>query len=221
MKPIGILGGTFDPVHFGHLRPAVDLHAALALAEVRFIPCRTPPHREMPQAAPEHRLAMLRLALKGASGMVIDERELRRDGPSFMIDTLASLRDDLPGTPLCLILGADAFAGFDRWRRWQAIPGLAHLVVTQRPGYALSSADGADIGRLSEQLKSLVRARATQDAGCLSESLAGCVLFQPVTPFDLSATRIRRLAAEGDDLHYLLPEQVRTYIEQHRLYQEV
>ena len=132
---IGILGGTFDPVHFGHLRLAVEMYQDLGLQEVRLVPCRIPPHRNAPQASPEQRLAMLRLAIEHELGLRVDQRELQRDGPSYMVDTLQSLRDELgPDTPLSLILGMDAFDDIDTWHRWEELIQLAHFIVIQRPG---------------------------------------------------------------------------------------
>ena len=134
--PIGVLGGTFDPIHYGHLRPALELLEALALAEVRFIPCRLPAHRGAPAITPEQRLELVRLATADQPGFVADDRELRRPGRSYMVDTLASLRQDLGETPLCLILGGDAFAALHTWRRWEDLSKLAHFIVMQRPGAA-------------------------------------------------------------------------------------
>jgi nicotinate-nucleotide adenylyltransferase len=131
---IGIYGGTFDPVHFGHLRTALEVREALGLDEVRFTPCRQPPHR-VAVASPEAREKMLELALAKEAGFVLDRRELDRPGPSYMIDTLAALRAEWGAdASLCLILGRDAFLGLPSWRRWNELTGLAHLVVMTRPG---------------------------------------------------------------------------------------
>ena len=123
---IGILGGTFDPVHFGHLRPALEVMQALALEEIRFIPNRLPPHREPPWLDADTRRRLLQIAIAQTPGFVLDERELQRDGPSYMVDTLQSLRVDFPDSALCLVIGMDAFAGLPRWHRWQEIlPALS------------------------------------------------------------------------------------------------
>jgi nicotinate-nucleotide adenylyltransferase len=198
-RPIGILGGTFDPVHYGHLRPALEMLEILGLAEVRFIPCRLPPHRDLPVATPEQRLTLLQLAVTDQPGFTVDDRELHRDGPSYMVDTLASLRTEVGETPLCLLLGMDAFSILPTWRRWQEIPELAHLVVTNRP----------DSGPpLSNTLNEWVEQRKIQQPEALRERPAGGILFQPVTQLAISATRIRQLLAEGHSPRYLLPETV-------------
>lgn len=205
MRRIGLLGGTFDPVHFGHLRPAVEVRSVLALDELRLLPCRVSPLRDAPAAAPEHRLAMLRLALDGHRDLVLDARELEREPPSYTVDTLASLRAEQPEARLYFVLGADAFASFDQWHRWPEILELAHLVVTCRPG-------------ASREIPAGLADRVGEDAGALEAAPAGGVLLQPVTQLDISATAIRELAAAGGDLRYLLPEPARQYIERHRLY---
>ncbi len=207
--PIGILGGTFDPIHDGHLRPALEVLEALDLAEIRFIPCRQPPHRPQPVAAPAQRLAMLEIAVVGQRGFVVDDRELRRPGPSYMVDTLTSLRTELGSVPLCLLLGADAFHGLPQWHRWREPLALAHLVVLHRPGVDLE---------FTEPLRGLVARHRLMDIGGLSQSHAGGIRFQPVTQLDIAATRIRTLLREGRSVRYLLPEPVRTYIREQGLY---
>jgi nicotinate-nucleotide adenylyltransferase len=197
-RPIGVLGGTFDPIHYGHLRPALELLETLDLAEVRFIPCRIPAHRGTPQVTAEQRLALVRLAIAGQPGFVADDRELRREGTSYMIDTLASLRDELgQETPLCLIIGADAFRELSTWSRWQELGKVAHIVVMQRPGAPQA---------LPAPLAEWATPRTALDAEVLQTQPAGCILFQPVTQLDISATQIRALLARGQSPRYLLPE---------------
>lgn len=208
-KPIGIMGGTFDPIHYGHLRPALEALEGLGLAEVRFIPCSRPSHRDSPLATPEQRLAMLEQAITGQPGFVADARELRRTGPSYMVDTLASLRTQMGETPLCLLLGADAFNALPRWHRWEKLWTLAHLVVMRRPGASLE---------LSSTLKCSVAQRTVEHPSDLCEQPAGCVLFQPVTQLDISATQIRKLLAAGNSPRYLLPDVILTYIGDQGLY---
>ncbi len=194
---IGILGGTFDPVHFGHLRPALEVMQALGLEQVRFVPNRIPPHRETPWLDVDKRLELLRTAIDDQPGFLLDERELNREGHSFMVDTLASLRDDFPSHGLCLILGMDAFQGLKQWHQWQRIPELCHLVVTTRPGSEIEPG----------YIDSLPATLATSVSGLIQQA-AGGILLQSVTQLDISASRIRMMLAEGQSVRYLLPDEV-------------
>jgi len=207
---LGIFGGTFDPIHYGHLRPLLEVRQALGLDEVRVIPCCLPPHRDMPSVSAEQRLAMLKLAVAERPGFVIDERELIRGGPSYMVDTLQSLRDELGvNKPLCLILGLDAFVSLDGWHEWQRLPELAHIVVMQRPAGLLPKT-GA-VAELVEQAQAL-------DVVELLQQPAGRVYFQSVTQLGIAATAIREQLAHGRDVSFLLPDSVRHYIETNGLY---
>ncbi|HRF62698.1 MAG TPA: nicotinate-nucleotide adenylyltransferase [Candidatus Competibacter sp.] len=201
--PIGVLGGTFDPIHFGHLRPALELLEILELAEVRFIPCRIPAHRATPSLTAEQRLELVRLATAEQPGFVADDRELRRDGPSYMIDTLTSLRGEFGAVPLCLIVGTDAFRDLHTWRRWSELTEWAHLVVMQRPGPQQP---------LPPLLTDFVTSRLVSDTRALHRQSAGLILFQPMTQLDISATQIRALLARGQSPRYLLPETVLAHI---------
>ncbi|MDS4027033.1 MAG: nicotinate-nucleotide adenylyltransferase [Candidatus Contendobacter sp.] len=208
--PIGILGGTFDPIHYGHLRPALELLQALELAEIRFVPCRIPAHRGTPSVMADQRLALVRLATAGQSSFVADDRELRREGPSYMFDTLASLREDVGDeAPLVLIVGTDAFRDLHTWHRWRELTDLAHLVVMQRPGAAHS---------LPPALAEFVISRVVHDPAALRQQPAGGILFQPVTQLDISATQIRALLARGQSPRYLLPDAVLACIHDRALY---
>ncbi|HSP01150.1 MAG TPA: nicotinate-nucleotide adenylyltransferase, partial [Thioalkalivibrio sp.] len=134
-----IYGGTFDPIHHGHLRLAVELRERLGVSEVSLMPCHVPPHRDLPGASSEQRLALLELAISGEPGLTVDDRELRRNGASYTAETLRRVRRELgPEQPLTMVLGTDSFAGFDRWQEWQCIPQLAHIVVVRRPGPGLA-----------------------------------------------------------------------------------
>ena len=208
---IGIYGGTFDPIHYGHLRPALEVYQALAFSEIRFIPCGEPPHRQAPQTDAQHRLAMLRLALANQPAFRIDERELHRKGPSYMVDTLRELRTECGSQPLCLIIGFDAFLGLESWHQWQAIPELAHIVVTHRPGWCQSEI------AMRPALKKMVDGRQMSGAS-LPQHPAGGIVFVPVTQLDISSTRIRELIAAGKDVHYLLPDNVYELIKLEKLY---
>jgi nicotinate-nucleotide adenylyltransferase len=209
---LGILGGTFDPVHFGHLRPALDMQQALGCDEVRLLPCRVPPHRDAPLANSEQRLTMLRLAIHGERSLSIDERELQRDGPSYMIDTLLSLRRELgEERPLALMIGMDALRSLDRWHRWRELTNLCHLAVATRPGWTPPQ---------SGPVAAIVRERQVEAAANLRGRPAGKLLFCPVTHLDISASRIRALLASGQSPRYLLPAAVLEYIQAVGLYQQ-
>ena len=195
MKPLAILGGTFDPVHIAHLAVAWEA-AELLDAEVRLVPAQVPPHRPPPLAAAAERVAMLRAALAGQQRIGLDLRELDRAGPSWTVDTLASLRAELGVRPLVLLVGADAFAQLDTWRRWRELFALAHVGVLSRPGGEIA---------LGEALRQEIATRRVDDPQVLHQTPAGRVIELPVTPLDISATRIRELLADGRDPRYLLP----------------
>lgn len=209
MRRIGIFGGSFDPIHFGHLRPALEILAALSLDEIRLVPAGRPPHRSPPVAAPGLRLQMVQAAVIGEPRFVVDERELRRSGPSYTADTLAELRREFPRGQLILIVGMDAFMGFPGWHAWQRIFEYAHVVVAHRPGWV-----PPDQGELVEVLH---QRRATSAAELL-DTTSGQMLLQPVTQLEISSTQIRAAVAAGDDPRYLVPEAVRELILQTRCY---
>lgn len=207
--PIGIFGGTFDPVHFGHLRMAYEVLEDLALAEVRLIPCHIPPHRARPQLGSDRRLELLRLAVADVPGLLVDDRELRRDGPSYTVDTLEQLRGEFSGRSLCLILGMDSFLGLPSWHRWQELAELANLIVLDRPGSVLPKQ-----GELAEWLAP----RRIDAPTRLGTTSAGTVYFHPVTQLDISATQIRRLLASGRPPRFLMPDAVWRQIAEAGLY---
>jgi len=197
---IGIFGGTFDPIHYGHLRAALDVHQSLGLSELRFLPLNVAVHREQPHASAPQRLAMLRAAIAGEPGLRVDERELRRPGRSYTVDTLTSLRRELgDALPLCLLVGGDAFNGFFDWHRPHDILALAHVVVMQRPG-AQRQRDPV--------LRAEVERRRAMQTAELAQAAAGHIWFEPVTQLDISSTRIRRMLAAGRSPRFLLPDAV-------------
>ena len=206
---IGILGGTFDPVHFGHMRPALEVREALQLEELRLIPSNVPPHRPGPVASPTQRLAMLRAAVGDTPHFIIDERELERDGPSYTIDTLESLRHELGSISLCLLIGMDAFLGLPDWHRWQELIEHCHMVVMTRPGAELQA---------TGEMAGFVERHGVEDSDMLASNPAGHVLFQSVTRLEISATRIRQLLSDGDSARFLLPDDVRAIIQREGLY---
>lgn len=203
---IGILGGTFDPIHYGHLRLAQEVAQTLALAEVRFIPAAAPPLREQPRTAAQHRVAMVRLAIAGNPLFTVDDRETRRSGLSYTYDTLAELRAALGNAcPLVLIMGADAFLRFDRWHRWREIFELAHLAVAHRPGTAMGDIDSRDLARE-------FTARRVADATTLHAAPAGRIAVLAIPALDISATAIRAALAAGRSARYWTPDAVIEYI---------
>ncbi len=198
MRKIGIFGGSFDPIHFGHLRPAREITDALGLDLLLFVPSGLPPHRDAPVARPEQRLAMLQAAIAGEPRFQLDQRELKRQGPSYTVDTLTALRAEHPQDALVLVVGADAFLGFPQWRRWHELFGLAHVAVAHRPGWQL--VPGGELGKELEGRQA--------DAHTALSRPAGSVLLQAVTPQDISSTKVRETAAAHRDLAALVPAPV-------------
>ncbi len=203
MGPIGIFGGTFDPIHYGHLRTALELLEGLPLAEVRFVPCAQQPLRGAPAAAAETRLNMVRAAVAGEPRFSVDTRELERSGPSYSVDTLTALRAENPQRSLCLVVGMDSFLSLPEWDRWEELMGLAHIVVAHRPGW-----------QAPEQgiLGNLVRERGTNLPEDVHSSGFGRVLITPVTQLEVSASDLRRSIGAGLDPKYLIPDSVREII---------
>jgi nicotinate-nucleotide adenylyltransferase len=202
-EPIGVFGGTFDPIHYGHLRTAFELWQALRLAQVRFLPAGNPPHREAPLADSTLRLEMVRAAVAGQSGFMVDDREIHREGMSYTIDTLIELRADFPERSLCLLLGMDAFLGMPTWHRWRELFDLCHVVVAHRPGWKAPMT-----GPLGEVMVD----RGTGSVRELHGSPAGRVFVQAVTQLEIASTDLRALLMSGRDLRYLVPEAVREII---------
>jgi nicotinate-nucleotide adenylyltransferase len=208
-KRIGIFGGTFDPVHIGHLRSALEVAEFMALDELRLVPSARPPHREAPQVSAQDRLAMVELAVAGLPPLRVDDRELKRDKPSYSIDTLESLRSELAADDqLFLLIGWDAFCGLPTWHRWSELLEHCHILVLQRP-----DADS----EAPETLRNLLAARSISDPLTL-EGPGGQISFIWQTPLAVSATQIRTLLASGKSVRFLLPDAVLTYIHAHGLY---
>ncbi len=209
MSPIGIFGGTFDPIHYGHLRSAFEMLQALRLSEVRFFPSGDPPHRGSTYATAQLRLEMVRAAAAGQPGFVVDDREMRRDGPSYTIDTLNSLRKEHPDASLGLIVGMDAFLGLTSWHRWDEFLGLAHIVVAHRPGWR-----APDIGALGD----IIDRYGTHQIDDLHDKTHGKVHIHAVTQLEISSTEIRELVAAGRDPRFLMPDVVRDIIVDNHCY---
>jgi nicotinate-nucleotide adenylyltransferase len=207
---IGVFGGTFDPIHFGHLRTALDVMQGLGLDEIRFIPLHSAVHRDQPETPAELRFEMVRLATRHQPGFVADDREIRRAGESYTVDTLASLRREQPDRSLCLLLGMDAFNGFADWYRPQEILRLCHLVVMRRPG---------EQGPADPRVKELLESSRVSTPQQLGVQARGAVLIHPVTQLEISSSHIRRLLSQGLTPRFLVPEEVLQLIEKHNLYQ--
>lgn len=205
----GILGGTFDPIHIGHLRAAIETAERFCLDSVRIIPNRFPPHRDTPAASPHHRYAMVERAVCGLPGFRADSRELEREQPSYTIDTLISLRSELgPEHQIFLLIGLDAFCALPSWHRWRELLDYCHMLVLQRPDIIMD---------VPEPVKSLAASRMVQEATGFYGS-AGQIAWMHQEPMEISATRIRKLAAQGSSIKYLVPDQVFDYIAEHNLY---
>jgi nicotinate-nucleotide adenylyltransferase len=197
--PLAIIGGAFDPVHYGHLRTAAELQAFYGLPEVRFIPSANPPHRLPHIASGELRKAMLDAALRQFSGCSTDDRELRRPGPSYTLLTLEELRAEAKDRSLCMILGMDAFLSLRSWHRWEELPRLAHLVVAHRPGWQPPQ---------SGELGDFVRQHLSSDVADLHNAPAGRLFIHEVTQLEISSSAIRELIAGEQPADYLLPTEV-------------
>jgi len=217
-KPLGIFGGTFDPVHFGHLRLAEEAADALGLAGVRWIPAGQPAQKKSPKVGAPQRLEMVRLAIDGNPRFELDAAEVDAAQTSYTVPTLERLRQaDVCGTQrsLVLLVGADAFAGIGSWHRWEKLIELAHIAIAYRPGYPVDTAS------LSPALASLFRARFCTDSLMLAESPAGRIATFAMTQLDISATRIRTLLSKGHSTRYLLPDVLVDHIQAHHFYSEI
>jgi len=208
---VAIFGGTFDPVHYGHLRAASEVAEQLGVSDFRLLPAGQPPHRSATRALARHRLAMLELALAPHADLSVDDREVRRDGPSWMVDTLISLREEVGDLPVMLCVGQDAANGLDRWERWERLLELAHLVVMTRPDAP---------PEYSDTLRDHLRGRFVDRTDALMDPPAGRVCNVDVTRLAISSTDIRDQLAGGQNPRFLLPSTVLAYITKHGLYRE-
>lgn len=206
---VGIYGGTFDPVHYGHLTAAKNIQEQLALEEVRMVVSARPPHREKPRVDEAERYHLLQLAVQNSGGLVADDCEIKRTGPSYMVDTLSDYRQQMPDSALVLILGMEAFNSFTSWHRWEEIMSLAHIVITSRFGYA---------NELSDSVSAYAEQFITDDKAQLRLCTHGKIYIQSVAPVDISSTQIRRRIKNKETLKDLMPDCCMNYINQHSLY---
>lgn len=200
---IGLLGGTFDPVHNGHLAVATRLCAELDMDDVRLIINAVPPHRTPPACSAAHRLAMLEIAAANHDRLTPDTRELTRTGPSYSVWTLRSLRNEFPDSSLCWIVGADAWLGVKSWYRWYELSSLAHFIIVKRPGWELPNANHCGL---------------SSDPDSLSKRTAGACVFLEGPCIDVSASGVRERIASGGNVSELLPPPVWSYIKREGLY---
>jgi nicotinate-nucleotide adenylyltransferase len=214
-RPLGLFGGTFDPLHVAHLRLALEAREALSLGEVCFIPAGNPALRAAPACPAADRLAMVERAVAGISGFSVDAAEVlaaRNPAPSYTVDTLErQRRQHGPRRPLVLLIGADAFARLESWQRWQDLFALAHIAVATRPGHELS------VGAGTSALDAEFRTRRGSAAD-FTAAPAGRIVPFAITALEISATAIRRRLTAGLDVRYLVPDPVLDYIDSHQIY---
>ena len=208
-KAIGILGGTFDPIHHGHLRMAIELYQAFDLAKVHIMPTGNPMYRKQPVASKEQRFDMVKSALQNEPVLFADDREIRRKGASYTIDSLIEMRAEMPETPLCILIGIDALLGFASWHRYQEILDYAHIIIAHRPNYHLPPDD---------IMTRLLHSHQQKEIAFIHENIAGGILFHSITALDISATDIRKQIAMEGNPRYLLPDTVYDYIKQNHIY---
>lgn len=209
LEPLTLLGGTFDPVHYGHLRCAEEARQKLAVKTVSLLPAGQPAHRAMPQATCAQRLEMLRLAIEEFPHLQIDCRELDRAGPSYMVDTLKSIREQWPQRPLHVLVGQDAVNHLDSWYQWLELFELANIVILTRPS--------ADVS-YSRELGDQINQRQIDTVAALNSSPAGAVMPLQVAAIDISATMIKSIIRLGRTPKGMMPSAVWTYILENELY---
>jgi nicotinate-nucleotide adenylyltransferase len=214
MQLIGVLGGTFNPIHFGHLRLAQELADALGLKEVRFVPAANPPHKNAPSVSAFHRAEMVKLAIADNPSFKLDERELHRTGASYTIDTLISLRSELSAeAAVCLIMGSDAFTQLNTWYRWQELLDYCHIILVQRPLTTVMNQPP-----LANELALLLQNHYTENVSDLTNQNAGLIHMQSITALSISSTVIRAAFQLNQIPHYLMPQTVIDYIATNQLY---
>lgn len=212
MRLVGLLGGTFNPIHYGHLRAAQELADILNFDEVRFIPSANPPHKIAPEVSAKHRAAMVQLALSDNEIFKLDTRELVRTGASYTFDTLISLREELgENVSLCWIMGSDAFVKLNTWHRWKEMLNHCHIILVERPNTEKQPA-------LADELATFLQDNYTENVDDLHEKSAGYIHMQAITPLDISATKIRAALKIGQSARYLMSDKVIEYITKHQLY---
>jgi nicotinate-nucleotide adenylyltransferase len=211
IEPLALFGGTFDPVHYGHLRCADEVRKKLGLNNLYLLPAGIPPHRLTPLASASQRLKMLQLAVVECPSLLLDDRETRRSGPSYMVDTLKELRAEFPGRPILLLIGQDAANHLHTWFAWELLFRLAHIVIMARPGSRRE---------YRREIADQINSRLVSDMRQLRSAEAGSVLAIDVTPIDISATAIKNLIRLGQSAGSMLPDSVLEYINENHLYKQ-
>lgn len=204
---IGLFGGTFDPVHFGHLRTAVELAESFSLSQLKLLPNHRPAHRDQPMASTTQRIEMLEIAIQNIPQLVVDSREAMRDTASYTFDTLGEFKSEHPDATLIFFLGQDAFSAFESWHRWREIMDLANLVVIDRPD-----------AQLGDWATRLMQTQAEKVGHRIADAAAGVIERHTVTQLAISATDIRQRIANRQSVDFLVPAPVKQYIVEHRLY---
>ncbi|MDN5935037.1 MAG: nicotinate-nucleotide adenylyltransferase [Nitrosospira sp.] len=212
---VGIFGGTFDPIHYGHLRVAEEIAETISMREMRFVPTGIPRLRQSPAASLQHRVAMVRAAIRGNSRFILDEREIRRGGVSYSVESLRELKRELGADViLCFIIGADAFMKLAEWHSWRDLFGLCHFIIVARPGHAST----IDRDALPWELAEECAPRWVSAEDSLKRASNGLIFVAPTTLLDISATAIRARIAAGSSIRYLIPDAARDYIAANHLY---
>ncbi|MFT6927762.1 MAG: nicotinate-nucleotide adenylyltransferase [Psychromonas sp.] len=208
-QAIGFLGGTFDPIHFGHLRPALEITEALSLQQLFMMPNHIAPHKSASHGTAKQRSEMVELAISQQPRMTVDKRELKRHKPSYTIDTLKELKIEYPDTPICFIMGMDSLISFDSWYDWKNILSYCHLIISHRPGWQ---------SEFNEQVAALVAKHQTTDKHDLHNVQFGKIYFQTTSQLAISSTEIRDLLSHNISIDFLTPDSVINYIKEQYLY---
>ena len=212
---VGIFGGTFDPIHYGHLRIAEEIVKTVGLQKLYFVPAGMPRLRHSPVASPQHRVEIVRLAIQKNPDFVLDEREINRGGVSYSIDTVREFKQEFgEEIRLCFVLGADAFINLPEWNNWKELFNLCHFIVSTRPGYTLTLIKEL----LSKELREECSQRWVSNTESLRKDTSGLIFIASTTMLDISATSIRAHIAVGRSVRYLIPDIIVNYISENKLY---
>jgi len=206
---IGFLGGSFDPIHNGHLLPAIEVAEQLQLQQLFLMPNHIAPHKAGSHCSAMQRVEMVKLAVQDVDTLAIDTRELNRDSASYTVETLKEIRVQYPNTPICFLMGMDSLINFDKWYQWQNILNYCHLVVCARPGWK---------GEFNDTVQDLLNHHQTQSVDELHQFQSGKIYFQKTVQFDISSTQIRHHIKHDLNIEGLLPQPIHHYIKRHKLY---